>query len=111
LKDEKKNTVRAFAKPNGDAKESITRYELAGKIGYFFLLNVFPLTGRPHQIRVQLASISCPIAGDLKYGALNALPDASIGLHCKSMSLIHPVKLEPILIEAPLPDVAWWKGV
>jgi len=110
LKDEKKNIVKAFAKPNGEAKESTTRYQLAGKLGYYFILNVFPISGRPHQIRVQLAAMGCPIAGDLKYGAPTALPDASIGLHCRSLSLIHPVKLEPILIEANVPDAAWWKG-
>ena len=72
------------------------------------MLRVFPLTGRPHQIRVQLAAMGCPVAGDLKYGARNALPDASIGLHCFRMELVHPVKQEPLTITAGLPDQTIW---
>lgn len=108
LKDEKKNVVKALPHPFRDAKESLTRYEVAGQAGPFVLLRVFPLTGRPHQIRVQLSAMGCPIAGDLKYGATDALPDASIGLHCLRMELIHPVRQEPLVLEAPLPDNKWW---
>lgn len=108
-KDEKKNVVTAHAHPFADAKESITRYETVGLAGDYFLLRVSPLTGRPHQIRVQLAAMGCPIAGDLKYGAPTALPDASIGLHCHQMELVHPVRLEMILVEAPLPVKDWWR--
>ena len=66
-KDEKRNTVEVFYKPRGDAKESITRYELLDKIGNLYLLKVEPITGRPHQIRAQLQAMGCPILGDLKY--------------------------------------------
>ena len=110
LKDEQRNTVRSFLKPVPGAKESLTRYAFVRKAGPGALLSVHPLTGRPHQIRVQLAAIGCPILGDLKYGAPEALPDASIGLHCRSMAFVHPVRLEPIVVEAPLPPVAWWAG-
>jgi 23S rRNA pseudouridine1911/1915/1917 synthase len=109
LKDDSKNIVKAFAQPLRDAKESITRYEVAGESGPFHLLRVFPLTGRPHQIRVQLASLGCPIAGDLKYGAPRAFPDASIGLHSWRMEFIHPVRQEPLVVEAELPEKEWWK--
>jgi 23S rRNA pseudouridine1911/1915/1917 synthase len=109
LKDEKRNVVQAFPKPYKDAKESITHYESTGKKTAGYLLRVSPLTGRPHQIRVQLASIGCSIVGDLKYGAPAALPDASIALHCFQMELIHPVKQEPLLVEALLPETEWWR--
>ncbi len=108
-KDEKRNTVEVFNKPRGDAKESITRYETLEKIGNLFLLKVSPLTGRPHQIRAQLSSIGCPILGDLKYGAPNALPDVSIGLHCWSMKFVHPVRLEEVAFVANLPEKEWWE--
>ena len=110
LKDEKKNTVSAFNQPREGAKESITRYELIGNIGPYPLLRVTPLTGRPHQIRVQLARMGCSIIGDLKYGAAAPLPDASIGLHCYQMQLIHPVRQDTILLEAPLPHLHWWNN-
>ena len=108
LKDEKRNIVKALSHPSGNAKESITRYETLGVAGDYFLLRIFPLTGRPHQIRAQLAATGCPIAGDLKYGARDALPDASVGLHCFRMELVHPVKQEPLTITAGLPDQTIW---
>ncbi|MBX2891882.1 MAG: RluA family pseudouridine synthase [Saprospiraceae bacterium] len=110
-KDEQRNVVKALARPFQDAKESITRYETIGKRGDYWHLRVFPLTGRPHQIRVQLAAWGCPIAGDLKYGAPSALPDASIGLHSWCMELLHPVRKEAIRMEAALPDKVWWEGL
>ncbi len=111
LKDEKKNVVRAFAKPMKGAKESLLHYELVGRTDGYSVLLVQPLTGRPHQIRVQLAAIGCPIAGDLKYGAMEPLPDASVGLHSRSLALEHPVRREPLYIEALFPEQQWWKGV
>lgn len=109
LKDEARNVVQAYPKPYRDAKESITHYETMGKQEAGYLLKITPLTGRPHQIRVQLSAIGCPILGDLKYGASKALPDASIGLHCFQMELMHPVRQEPLVVEAPLPDGEWWR--
>lgn len=111
LKDEKKNIVKAFSHPVKEAKESITRYELIGSAGEYWLLKVSPLTGRPHQIRAQLAAMGCPILGDLKYRAPTSLPDASIGLHSWKAEFIHPVRKEKVLIEATFPETAWWKNV
>ncbi|HXH18389.1 MAG TPA: hypothetical protein VNJ07_04825, partial [Chitinophagales bacterium] len=74
----------------------------------FYLLEIIPLTGRQHQIRAQLAAIGCPIAGDVKYGYPEPLPDASIALHARKMELIHPVKKVPLVIEAPVPRNEIW---
>jgi 23S rRNA pseudouridine1911/1915/1917 synthase len=111
VKDSQRNVVKAFDRPTKDAKESITRYELVDADGPYFLLNVWPLTGRAHQIRAQLAAIGCSIAGDLKYGAPEPLSDASIALHCYRMTFVHPVRQEPLTVEAPLPRIKWWKDV
>ncbi|HMX39046.1 MAG TPA: RluA family pseudouridine synthase [Saprospiraceae bacterium] len=108
LKDEQRNVVKAFAEARAGSKESLTRYEWAGQVGRLHLLQVQPLTGRPHQIRVQLAAIGCPIVGDLKYGAAAPLPDASIGLHCRSMQFEHPVQRIPMHVLAPPPPADWW---
>lgn len=109
-KDEKRNVVQVENHPFGDAKESITRYELIEQTGKWSLLQVWPITGRSHQIRAQLAAIGCPILGDLKYGAPAPLPDASVALHSWKIELMHPVRQEPLQIEAMLSTVPWWRG-
>lgn len=110
-KDEQRNITRAFERPVAEAKEAVLQYRYLGKAGVYHLVEVHPLTGRPHQIRVQLAAMGCPILGDLKYGAPAPLPDASIGLHSRSISLEHPVRKEPLRITAPLPTSAVWLPV
>lgn len=68
------------------------------------LLEINLLTGRKHQIRVQLAAAGHPILGDLKYGASCALPDRSIRLMAKSLVVKHPTRAEFITIIAPDPQ-------
>lgn len=111
LKDEQRNVTQVFDHPAGGAKEALLTYQYLGVAGAYHLLSVYPLTGRPHQIRAQLAAIGCPIAGDLKYGAPTPLPDASIGLHSRAMTLDHPVRRESLSISAPLPPTDIWHGV
>ena len=65
---------------------------------------------RHHQIRCQLASIGCPIKGDLKYGAQRSNPDGSISLHARYIEFIHPVSKEPISVTAPLPADKLWQS-
>jgi 23S rRNA pseudouridine1911/1915/1917 synthase len=66
-------------------------------------------TGRHHQIRCQLAKIGCPIKGDLKYGFPRSNPNGGISLHARRIEFLHPVKKEPVVIEAPVPrnDNLW----
>ena len=108
LKDEQRNVVTAYSKPTGAAKEALLTYEYLGMSGAHHLLRISPLTGRAHQIRVQLAAIGCPILGDVKYGAPAPLPDASIGLHSYRIELEHPVRKEALLITAPVPKAEHW---
>lgn len=110
-KDEEKNISKALEAPSRrypEAKFAETAYELMGVLDGKFLLEVTPKTGRPHQIRVQLASIGCPILGDLKYGFPSALQDASIALHAHSLSFLHPVKKTEFSLSAETPDRQWW---
>lgn len=108
VKDEEKNIVKAYASKRAGSKEAVLTYQLKGELDAKVLLEVSPLTGRPHQIRAQLSKIGCSIIGDLKYGAEYPLPDKSIALHCHKMTFIHPVKSEPVVITAEPPTRFPW---
>lgn len=90
-----------------DAKKAVLRYRLLKSTDRYFLVEVQLLTGRHHQIRCQLASIGCPIKGDLKYGAPRSNRDGGISLHARSLSLTHPTTKETVTVEAPLD----WKPI
>ena len=112
LKDSEKRKSKALdsiGRRTKDAKKGELDYRLIGGLQNRHLLEVKPKTGRPHQIRVQLAKIGCPIIGDLKYGYPTPNTDASIYLHCRSLAFIHPVKKEPVTIEANPPNFGDWK--
>ena len=106
-KDTSRNVTKAYAKENPNGARSELSYKLISG-NKQFLLEVNPITGRPHQIRVQLASINCPIAGDLKYGASEPLPDKSIALHARELEFEHPTLKTTVTIKAPLPKTAIW---
>lgn len=112
LKDPTNNTVKAYDRLSNRAREAKLAeldYELAAEIGKNYLIKVNPITGRPHQIRVQLSRIGCSIKGDLKYGAPKANEDSSICLHCSNLSFVHPVKNEPVSISSDIPDTPEWQ--
>lgn len=108
IKDESKNKSRAYTVPKLNALKCELHYKLLASSDKYFLLEINPLTGRHHQIRVQLSAIGCSIKGDLKYGAERSNPDGSIHLHARKVEFIHPVKNEPITIIASPPDEPLW---
>jgi len=108
-KNRKQNKSVAYTKPGKGALKSTLDYELIGRIAGYYLLEVRPETGRPHQIRVQLAKMGCPIAGDLKYGAQSGSNDGRIYLHSREIIVPHPVKKENVRITATLPDDQVWQ--
>ena len=75
-----------------------TRAELSwrsvAEIGGRTLVDVDLRTGRPHQIRLQLAAAGHPIVGDLKHGATEVWNGRSIALHCYALSVCHPTRDE-----------------
>lgn len=84
-------------------------YKLLASSDNYHLLEITPVTGRLHQIRAQLASIGCPIKGDVKYGARRNNEDRSIHLHAWKLSLKHPISGEAISLKADLPEDALWQ--
>jgi 23S rRNA pseudouridine1911/1915/1917 synthase len=100
-KNHQKNKSLAYDHEYNNAKKAELTFKLLHEYDNYYLLEIKPLTGRHHQIRVQLSSMGCAIKGDLKYGAPRSNPDASISLHARKIEFTHPVKNEPICIIAP----------
>ncbi len=104
----KQNKSYAYNKEVPDSKKAVLTYSVLKKLNRYFLLNIDLETGRHHQIRSQLATIGCPIKGDLKYGFNRSNKDGGIHLHSRELSFVHPVKKEEIKIVAPPPEDSIW---
>jgi 23S rRNA pseudouridine1911/1915/1917 synthase len=107
-KNEAKNKSYAGTTPGKNGIRCELDYKVIAKSDRYSLLEVKPLTGRHHQIRVQLSFIGCPIKGDLKYGFPRSNEDGSIHLHARMLEFEHPVKKEQVKIVAPPPDEVLW---
>jgi len=92
-----------------EGRESETVFRRQRSLRDYTLLSAELLTGRTHQIRVQLAPLSFPIAGDDKYGdfVLNRLLAKQglkrMFLHAAELEFAHPLSGETIKLRAPLP--------
>ncbi|RCS27975.1 RNA pseudouridine synthase [Polaribacter sp. WD7] len=107
-KNPKNNKSTAFPKEVPGSKKAVLHYTIIQKLENYTLLEIDLETGRHHQIRTQLSSISCPIKGDLKYGFARSNKDGSIHLHARKITFLHPVTKEKIQLTAPTPnDVIW----
>ena len=90
-------------------KKAVLYWMLCGKGERYDFIRISPVTGRTHQIRVQMAAAGHPIKGDLKYGARRSEQGGGIRLHSYKLSFVHPLTHKKITIEAPpvQPDTLW----
>jgi 23S rRNA pseudouridine955/2504/2580 synthase len=88
-----------------DAETAQTRYRKLERGDGAALMEMSPLTGRMHQIRVHLAALGRPILGDVRYGGAltsNGAPVPRLMLHARRLSFPHPDG-EAMTLEAPWP--------
>ena len=108
---ERNNKSYASTVEKPGAQKAVLKYRVISQSDNYYLIEVKLLTGRKHQIRVQLAAIGCPIKGDLKYGAKRSNPDGSISLLARNVTFVHPVSKQDICVTAPVPDDNLWKAL
>jgi 23S rRNA pseudouridine1911/1915/1917 synthase len=94
--------VRASKHPGKDAKRAVSRYRTCATRDGFSLVEVTLETGRKHQIRVHMAGLGCPVAGDKMYGA-KTNPARRLCLHAWRLAFDHPFTGERVELESPLP--------
>lgn len=107
---EKNNKSYASLQEKKGSQKAVLMYKLIGSSERYNLIEVNLLTGRKHQIRVQMSAIGCPIKGDLKYGAERSNSDGSISLLARRVEFIHPVSGVKIDVTAPLPADNLWQA-
>lgn len=106
----------SIVRDDPSAKEAQTFYEVDERFNGFAALNVFPKTGRTHQIRVHLAHVRHPVLCDRIYGNRARISAGEIArsddsrivlgrtaLHARRLKIKHPVTGNPMEFEAPIP--------
>ncbi len=85
------------------AEKAILEYKVKPQ-GDIYLWEIKLHTGKYHQIRVQLASLSCPILGDEIYGSTEKFKPNAIALHAWKLKIQHPITQEKVeLVASDIP--------
>lgn len=88
----------------GDGLPSRTDYEVLAQSEAFSFLRLVPQTGRTHQLRVHMAALGHPLAGDWLYGTEDAALIPRPALHSYELWFTQPVTGEALHFTAPLPE-------
>ncbi len=107
-KDEKENIVKIVPMAENGAKKAELVYNFLEDDGKYSLLEVRILTGRSHQIRVQMANTGHSLVGDVKYGKEKG-KTSNLGLWAGKLSFLHPTtKDKMVFIACPDETVSPW---
>lgn len=98
-KDRKKQAVTA------KGKEAVTRFQVLERFGNYTLVELTLETGRTHQIRVHMAYIGHPVAGDPLYGPRKTLKGQGQFLHARTLGFTHPRTGEVMTFTAEAPGI------
>ncbi|BCP59776.1 RluA family pseudouridine synthase [Streptococcus parasuis] len=98
-KDRKKQAVTA------KGKEAVTRFQVLERFGDYTLVELTLETGRTHQIRVHMAYIGHPVAGDEVYGPRKTLKGHGQFLHARTLGFTHPKTGEVVAFTAEAPAI------
>ncbi|WP_105123366.1 RluA family pseudouridine synthase [Streptococcus suis] len=98
-KDRKKQAVTA------KGKEAVTRFQVLERFGDYTLVELTLETGRTHQIRVHMAYIGHPVAGDEAYGPRKTLKGQGQFLHAQTLGFTHPRTGELVEFTADTPAI------
>lgn len=98
-KDRKKQAVTAKGKP------ALTRFHVLERFGDYTLVELTLETGRTHQIRVHMAYIGHPVAGDPAYGPRKTLKGNGQFLHAQTLGFTHPRTGELVQFTAEAPEI------
>lgn len=93
--------IEQEAHPTG--KPAVTHWRVLEESAEASLIELRPITGRTHQLRVHLAAVGRPILGDDLYGEASPLITRQ-ALHACCLHLVHPVTQKPLTVEAPPPE-------
>ena len=86
-----------------EPREAVTHFDVVETLPQHALLDVRLETGRTHQIRVHLAAIGLPVAGDPQYGVKGDLGLERQFLHAYGLRFAHPMTGDDIDVTSPLP--------
>ena len=111
LKDRDRNVVETSSPDNRQAKEAILSFaRLEESEDDLNLLSIHLQTGRPHQIRVQLAAEGYPVWGDYKYGKQNQPEGRTMALRSVELSFQHPATADRVDFRLPPSPADPWNA-
>ena len=108
-KDNQTNIVKVVPRGEDGAKQAILQYKTIQTIDKVSLIEVQILTGRSHQIRVQMSQIGNPIFGDAKYKGDALAKGHNLALWAYELAFQHPTTKKPMVFKClPPVDITPW---